>query len=78
MYEIVKQILELIPTKGRKSFSSKAKVIINGNKAQLLSYSIIICEYDTQNKSLEMLYKEKLSNTTATHLKSFKTHYNIK
>lgn len=72
------QIFELTPTNGRKSFYGKAKVIIKGNKAQLLSYSTIICEYDTQNKSLEMLYTEKLSNTTATHLKSFKKHYNIK
>jgi len=68
---------ELIPTNGRKSFYGKARVIEQDNKVALLSYDSVICEVDLTDNSLKMIYTDKISNTTSSHLKSFKKLYNV-
>jgi hypothetical protein len=68
---------ELIPTNGRKSFGHKARVIEQDNKATLLSYDSQICEFNLSNREFKMLYTDKLSNTTSSHLKAFKELYKL-
>ena len=69
------KIFELIPTNGRKSFGGKAKVIVDGDIAKLLSYETIVAEYNIEDK-VYMQHGE-YSATTNIHIKTFKQYYNI-
>lgn len=69
------QTFELTPINGRKSFYSKARVIIENNIAKLLSYDTIVAEYNTETK--EFKENGKYSMTTNTHIKSFKNYYGL-
>ena len=71
-------IIDITPTNGRKSFYNKAKIVINENKHQLLSYNTIICEYNIDNGKFIMIYNNKLRSTSRIHLTEFKKLYNIK
>lgn len=71
------KVFELTPTNGRKSFGGKAKVIIDNGKAQLLSYTTIVAEFNTQTNEFKQVLQGKLSNTTSSHLKAFKNYYSI-
>lgn len=64
------EIYELTPNNGLKSFNGKAKVVIDEGKKTLYSYNIPICYFD-ESKNLHRVYGEKLSNTTAKHVKAF-------
>ena len=66
---------ELAPVNGRKSFGGKAKVIVENNKAKLLSYDTIVAEYDLKSK--KFVINGKYSKTTNTHINSFKSLYKI-
>jgi hypothetical protein len=70
-------LVELKPTNGRKSFYGKANVYIDGNVVTLYSYNTEIAQYNQATKEYKLIYSNKLSNTTATHLKSFKQTFNI-
>ena len=72
----MKQIFELSPTNGRKSFNNKAKVIVENGKAELLSYDTIVAEIDLETKQYKQLWEGK-SNTTNSHIKAFKNFYGI-
>lgn len=69
----MKQIFELIPTNGRKSFGNKAKVIVENNKAELLSYDTIVASIDLG--TLEYTQNGDYSVTTNNHIKEFKQFY---
>jgi hypothetical protein len=70
-----KQVFNLVPTNGRKSFNNKAKVIVENGKAELLSYDTIVATYDLENKE----YKQngEYSQTTNSHIKAFKEFYSV-
>lgn len=68
-------ITELIPTNNRKSFYGKAKVINNDDTIELLSYNTIVAIYNKNNK--ELTINGEYSNTTTTHIKSFKNYLNL-
>jgi hypothetical protein len=70
-------LVELKPTNGRKSFYGKANVYIDGDVVTLYSYNTEIAQYNQATKEYKLIYSNKLSNTTATHLKSFKQTFNI-
>jgi len=70
-------IIDIEPTNGRKSFFNKAKIVINENKHQLLSYNTIICEYNIDNGEFIMIYNN-IGSTSRIHLTEFKKLYNIK
>jgi hypothetical protein len=70
-------ILELKPTNGRKSFGHKANVFINGDVVTLYSYNTEIAQYNQATKEYKLIYSSKISQTTATHIKSFKQTFNI-
>ena len=67
---------ELKPINGRKSFGGKARVIIENNKAKLLSYDAIVAEYDLKSK--KFVINGTYSATTNIHINSFKSFYKIK
>ena len=67
---------ELKPVNGRKSFGGKARVIIENEKAKLLSYDTIVAEYDLKSK--KFVINGKYSATTNTHIEAFKNFYEIK
>ena len=69
------QTFELKPVNGKKSFGGKARVIIENNKAKLLSYDTIVAEFDL--KSNKFTINGKYSKTTNTHINSFKSLYGI-
>ena len=69
------QTFELKPVNGRKSFGGKARVIIENEKAKLLSYDTIVAEYDLKNK--KFVINGKYSATTNAHINSFKSFYKI-
>ena len=69
------QTFELKPINGRKSFGGKARVIIENNKAKLLSYDAVVAEYDLKSK--KFIINGKYSKTTNTHINSFKSFYEI-
>jgi hypothetical protein len=71
----MKQIFELQPTNGRKSFGGKCKVIIENGIAELLSYDTIVATYDLDLK----LYVQngEYSQTTNSHIKAFKEFYSV-
>jgi hypothetical protein len=71
------KLFELKPTNGRKSFGNKANVSVNNDIATLLSYNTPICEFNTATNDFKMVYTEKISNTTSSHIKAFKQFYNI-
>ena len=66
---------ELTPVNGRKSFGGKARVIVENNKAKLLSYDTIVAEYDLKSK--KFVINGEYSKTTNTHINSFKSFYKI-
>jgi hypothetical protein len=66
---------ELKPVNGRKSFGGKVRVIIENEKAKLLSYDTIVAEYCL--KSNKFVINGKYSATTNTHIKAFKNFYGI-
>jgi len=68
---------ELKPTNGIKSFGNKANVSVNNDVATLLSYNTPICEFNIATNEFKMVYTEKISNTTSSHIKAFKQFYNI-
>jgi hypothetical protein len=70
-------ILELKPTNGRKSFGHKANVYIDGDVVTLYSYNTEIAQYNQATKEYKLIYSNKITNTTAAHLKSFKQTFNI-
>lgn len=71
----IMKIFELTPL-NRKSFYSKAKVIISeDNKAKLLSYDTIVAEINLVDNTY-IQYGE-YSATTNRHIKAFKQHYNL-
>jgi hypothetical protein len=70
-------ILELKPTNGRKSFGHKANVYIDGDVVTLYSYNTEIAQYNKATKEYKLIYSNKITNTTAAHLKSFKQTFNI-
>jgi hypothetical protein len=72
----MENIFELTPINGRKSFYGKAKVIVNNNVAKLVSYTTVICELNLITNQFTQI-ESKLSNTTRTHLKAFKSYYSI-
>ena len=65
-------ILELKPTNGRKSFGHKANVFINGDVVTLYSYNTEIAQYNQATKEYKLIYSNKITNTTAAHLKSLR------
>jgi len=71
----MKNIFELTPTNGRKSFNGKCKVIVENNKAELLSYDTIVAEINLETKE----YKQNgnYSQTTNTHINAFKQFYGV-
>ena len=69
------QTFELKPVNGRKSFGGKARVIVENNKAKLLSYDTFVAEYDLKSK--KFVINGEYSKTTKTHIKSFKSFYKI-
>lgn len=71
----MKNVFELSPTNGRKSFSGKAKVIVENGKAELLSYDTIVAEIDLNTNE----YKQNgnYSQTTNSHIKAFKEFYSV-
>jgi hypothetical protein len=69
-------IFELTPTNGRKSFYGKAKVIVSNNVAKLVSYNTVICELNLVTNEFKQI-ESKLTNTTTSHLKAFKSYYSI-
>ena len=71
-----KQVFNLVPTNGRKSFNNKAKVIVENGKAELLSYDTIVAEIDLESKKFTQLWEGK-SNTTSSHIKAFKEFYSV-
>jgi hypothetical protein len=66
---------ELKPVNGRKSFGGKARVIIENEKAKLLSYDTIVAEYCL--KSNKFVIYGDYSRTTNAHIKAFKSFYEI-
>ena len=66
------QTFLLEPTNGRKSFGGKARVIVENNKAKLLSYDTIVAEYDLESKEFVLN-----GSYSSTHIKSFKSYYGI-
>jgi len=70
-------ITELKPINGRKSFGGKAQIKIEKNIVTLLSYGTEICFYNTYSNVLNIVYTQKMSATTNTHLKAFKKLYNL-
>ena len=66
---------ELTPANGRKSFGGKARVLVENNKAKLVSYDTIVAEYDLKSK--KFVINGEYSKTTNTHIKSFKSFYKI-
>lgn len=72
----MKQIFELVPTNGRKSFGGKAKVIVENGVAKLLSYTTIVAEYKIGEKEYKQIWEGK-SNTTNSHIKAFKDFYGV-
>ena len=66
---------ELTPVNGRKSFGGKARVILENDKAKLLSYDTIVAEYDLKSK--KFVINGEYSKTTNTHINSFKSFYKI-
>jgi hypothetical protein len=71
-----KQVFNLVPTNGRKSFNNKAKVIVENGKAELLSYDTIVAEINLETKEFKNLWEGK-SNTTSSHIKAFKEFYSV-
>ena len=69
------QTFELKPVNGRKSFGGKSRVIIEDNKAKLLSYDTIVAEFDLKSKKFTI--NGKYSKTTNIHINSFKSFYKI-
>ena len=69
------QTFELKPINERKSFRGKARVIIENNKAKLLSYDTIVAEYDLKSK--KFVVNGEYSKTTNIHINSFKSFYKI-
>lgn len=65
------QVYDLIPTDSRKSFYGKARVEIgDGGDLTLFSYNQpIVRQY--VDGTIKRIYPNKLSLTTARHLKSF-------
>lgn len=72
----MKNVFELSPTNGRKSFNNKAKVIVENGKAELLSYDTIVGEINLETKQYKQLWEGK-SNTTSSHIKAFKEFYGL-
>lgn len=70
-------LLELKPTNGRKSFYGKATVLETPEEKILYSYNIEIAKYNKATNTLEVTYKQKMSNTTSSHFKAFKTYLGI-
>jgi hypothetical protein len=52
-------------------------VSLNNDVATLLSYNTPICEFNIATNDFKMVYTEKISNTTSSHIKAFKQFYNI-
>ena len=73
--KLIMQTFELKPANGRKSFGGKARVIVENNKAKLLSYDTIVAEYDLKSK--KFVINGEYSKTTNTHINSFKSFYKI-
>lgn len=69
------KIFELTPTNGRKSFNGKCKVIEENDKAKLLSYNTIVCEFDMKTKQFKI--NGEYSKTTKVHIEHFKKFYSI-
>lgn len=69
------QVFELQPINGRKSFGVKCKVVVNGNKAELLSYTTIVAEFNLETKKFSV--NGEYSDTTNSHIKAFKEFYGI-
>ena len=69
------ETFELTPVNGRKSFGGKARVIVENNKAKLLSYDTIVAEYDLKSK--KFVINGEYSKTTNIHINSFKSFYKI-
>jgi hypothetical protein len=70
-----KQVFNLVPINGRKSFNNKAKVIVENGKAELLSYDTIVAEIDLNTN--EYRQNGNYSQTTNSHIKAFKEFYNV-
>ena len=73
--KLIMQTFELKPVNGRKSFGGKARVVVENEKAKLLSYDTIVAEYDI--KSNKFVTYGEYSTTTNTHIKAFKSFYGI-
>lgn len=71
----MKQIFELIPTNGRKSFGGKAKVIVDNGVAKLLSYTTFVAQINLETK--EYTQNGEYSQTTNSHIKAFKDFYGV-
>ena len=67
-------LLELKPINGRKSFYGKATILETPETKVLYSYNTEIAIYNKQTRSLEITYKDKMSNTTSGHFKAFKAY----
>lgn len=64
---------ELTPVNGRKSFYGKCQVIDDGKVAKLKSYDTIVAEYNHKTKAMSVF--GWYSNTTASHINSFLSHF---
>ena len=70
------RIFELPALNGRKSFYGKAHCIeLDDGTKQLQSYNTIVCEIDAQGNYKKLW--DGNTNTTNTHIKSFKKFYNL-
>lgn len=62
---------ELIPTNGRKSFYSKAMIDTTNEGEVLVSYGTRIILKKRNGEQIPLANPYVISNTTATHIKSF-------
>jgi hypothetical protein len=72
----MKNIFQLIPTNGRKSFNGKCKVVVANNKAELLSYDTIVASIDLETRHYEQIWEGNTA-TTNNHIKEFKQFYSV-
>ena len=66
----IKQIFELSPIDGRKSFYGRCKVIATDTKVYLLSYSTIVCYWDDIDLTFVKSW-DGYSATTMRHINAF-------
>lgn len=67
------KVVELVPTNGRKSFGSKAKMITVDDVTTLISYETEVASYN--HKTNVMTVNGYYSPTTASHINAFLEYF---